>query len=196
MIGPFIQQLALASVMVGLTVIIHFAGLSALLVMIRRRLHGRNPVETFLDNGALIVGSAFGLFALHGIEIWSYALLYWSMSAFATFEQALYFSTTSYSTIGYGDVVLPVGQRLVGAIEGVNGVLLLGWSTAFFFTIVHRMNLLERVIGHTLSSNSEGGGPATHADSTSYQRKNEREPPINVRSRSRSASPRTVPLGQ
>lgn len=160
MIGPFIQQLAIASVMVGLTVIFHFTGLSVLLAMIRRRLHGRNPVETFLDNGALIVGSAFGLFALHGVEIWSYALLYWSMNAFATFEQALYFSTTSYATIGYGDVVLPVGQRLVGAIEGVNGVLLLGWSTAFFFTIVHRMNSLEHVIGHPKSSDNQRSGRA------------------------------------
>lgn len=160
MIGPFIQQLAIASVMVGLTVIFHFTGLSVLLAMIRRRLHGRNPVETFLDNGALIVGSAFGLFALHGVEIWSYALLYWTMNAFASFEQALYFSTTSYATIGYGDVVLPVGQRLVGAIEGVNGVLMLGWSTAFFFTIVHRMNSLEHVIGHTSSSDSQRSGRA------------------------------------
>lgn len=154
MIGPFLQQLALASVMVGVTVVLHFTGLSVLLALIRRRLHGRNPVETYLDNGALIVGSAFGLFALHGIEIWSYALLYWSMNAFATFEQALYFLTTSYATIGYGDVILPAGQRLVGAIEGVNGVLLLGWSTAFFFTIVHRMDSLERVIGHTTPSDT------------------------------------------
>lgn len=157
MIGPSIQQLALATMMVGVTVIIHFAGLSLLLALIRRRLHGKNPVETFLDNGALIVASAFGLFALHGVEIWSYALLYWVMGAFTAFEQALYFSTTSYSTIGYGDLVLPVGRRLLGAIEGVNGVLLLGWSTAFFFTIVHRMNSIERVIGRSSSASETNG---------------------------------------
>lgn len=144
MTTALLTQLAMASMMVGLTVIIHFAGLSALLALIQKHRHGADRVTTFVENGAVMVGAAFGLFALHGIEIWSYALLYWSMGTFASFEQALYFSTSTYSTIGYGDVVLPVGRRLLGAIEGVNGVILLGWSTAFFFTVVHRMTSIER----------------------------------------------------
>lgn len=150
MTASFLTQLAMASMMVGLTVIVHFAGLSVLLALVRKHRRRVGRVRTFVENGAVITGAAFGLFALHGIEIWSYALLYWSMSWF-TFEQALYFSTSTYSTIGYGDVVLPVGSRLLGAIEGVNGVILLGWSTAFFFTVVHRMTLLERELGQPAS---------------------------------------------
>lgn len=145
------MQLALASMMVGLTVTVHFAGLSALLALIQKHRRSTDRVRTFLENGAVMVGSALGLFALHGVEIWTYALLYWSMSIFSSFEPALYFSTSTYSTIGYGDVVLPVGRRLLGAIEGVNGVILLGWSTAFFFTVVHRMTLLEREFGQASS---------------------------------------------
>lgn len=151
MTTSFLFQLGIASLMVGLTVLIHFAGLSLLLSLVQMHYTTRDRVWTFLENGAVIAGAAFGLFALHGIEIWSYALLYWSMSAFPTFEQALYFSTSTYSTIGYGDVVLPVGSRLLGAIEGVNGVILLGWSTAFFFTVVHRMTVLERDLGRSAS---------------------------------------------
>ncbi|WP_238542478.1 potassium channel family protein [Sphingomonas sp. PAMC 26621] len=137
----------MASIMVGLSVIVHFAGLSVLLALVRRHRRGTDRVLTFIANGAVIAGAALGLFALHGIEIWGYALLYRTMGWFATFEQALYFSTSTYATIGYGDVVLLVSSRLLGAIEGVNGVILLGWSTAFFFTIVHRMTSIERDLG-------------------------------------------------
>ena len=54
----------------------------------------------------------------------------------AILEQALYFSTSTYVTIGYGDVVLAPGHRVLGAIEGASGIILIGWSTAFFFSIV------------------------------------------------------------
>jgi len=64
----------------------------------------------------------------------------------ADFEQALYFSTSTYVTIGYGDVVLPVRWRILGAIEGANGIMLLGWSTAFFVSIIDCIRLIEREI--------------------------------------------------
>ncbi len=60
-----------------------------------------------------------------------------------SFEGALYFSTSTYTTIGYGDVVLPRGWRVFGAIEGANGIILLGWSTAFFVSVVGRIRLME-----------------------------------------------------
>ncbi|WP_229839624.1 potassium channel family protein [Sphingomonas glacialis] len=152
----------MASIMVGLSVIVHFAGLSMLLALVQRHRRGADRMITFIENGAVMAGAALGLFALHGIEIWGYAFLYRAMGWFETFEQALYFSTSTYATIGYGDVVLPVGSRLLGAIEGVNGVILLGWSTAFFFTIVHRMTSIERDFGR---------GPASlHPDTVQLQR--------------------------
>jgi voltage-gated potassium channel Kch len=66
------------------------------------------------------------------------------LEVFPNLEEALYFSTSTYVTIGYGDVVLPAGQRILGAIEGANGIILISWSTAFFFSIVDRLKLLER----------------------------------------------------
>jgi hypothetical protein len=90
-----------------------------------------------------IVAAATGLFALHGAEIWAYAALYYALGALPDFETALYFSTSTYTTIGYGDVLLPRSWRLVGAIEGANGIILLGWSTAFFVGMVRRIRLVE-----------------------------------------------------
>jgi len=84
-----------------------------------------------------------GLVAIHTIEIWLYAVVYFALGALAEFEAALYFSTTSFTTIGYGDVVLEKKWRLLSAIEGANGLLLFGWSTAFLFSVTARMRTLE-----------------------------------------------------
>jgi hypothetical protein len=49
----------------------------------------------------------------------------------AHIEEALYFSTVSFSTIGFGDVVLSPEWRMFSSLEGINGFLLIGWSTAY-----------------------------------------------------------------
>lgn len=98
-------------------------------------------------NAAAILLAAFGLFALHSVEIWAWAGVYGVLDLFPNFEHALYFSTSTYVTIGYGDLVLPPSSRILGAIEGVSGIILIGWSTAFFYSIVDRLKLLERGFG-------------------------------------------------
>jgi hypothetical protein len=54
-------------------------------------------------------------------------------------ETAVYFSLATYTTIGFGDVVLEPGWRVLAGIEGLTGLVLVGWSTAFVFAIVNRM---------------------------------------------------------
>ena len=76
------------------------------------------------------------------LEIWLYALLYLQLETFRHFEQALYFSTVTYSTIGYGDVVMPHEWRILGAIEGAAGIIMLGWSTAFLVSLLSQLKLL------------------------------------------------------
>ena len=79
------------------------------------------------------------LFALHGAEIWLYAALYVALGAVGNLETAVYFSTIAYGGIGFTDAYIAQGWRLLGAIEGVNGALLIGWSVAFFVTVVARL---------------------------------------------------------
>lgn len=139
-----VEQLGIASLAVAATVLVHLIGLASLLAILRRHRHASSRVIAALFNTAVILLSAFGLFALHTVEIWTWAGIYWLLNAFPDFERALYFSTTTYVTIGYGDLVLPPGSRILGAIEGVCGIILIGWSTAFFYSIVDRLRLLER----------------------------------------------------
>jgi voltage-gated potassium channel Kch len=138
-----IGNLALAAFMVGVTVVVHFIGLLTLIWLLRARGHRFRAHESAIGQGAAIVFVVLGLVVIHTIEIWLYAVVYFLLGALPEFEAALYFSTTSFTTIGYGDVVLEKKWRLLSAIEGANGLLLFGWSTAFLFSVTARMRTLE-----------------------------------------------------
>lgn len=138
-----LENLAVASAMVALTVTIHFFGLLTLLRFLRRRGARFRVHESLLGQGALVLFMVFGIFAIHTVEIWSYAFLYWSVAALADFETSLYFSTVTFASLGYGDIVLPPRWRLVSAIEAANGVILFAWSTAFFLSLMARLRSLE-----------------------------------------------------
>ncbi|HMG48085.1 MAG TPA: ion channel [Allosphingosinicella sp.] len=94
-----------------------------------------------LDFGAfaLLISMALSLFALHTLEIGLFALFYLGIGAIHDFEQALYFSTSAYATLGHPDIAFPAQWRLVGAVEGLAGFLLIGWSTAVFVTDMNKL---------------------------------------------------------
>jgi hypothetical protein len=144
-----IENLAVATVMVGGTVTFHFLGLAALIAVLNTDLPRRMRAGTGLQKALTMLMTVFGLVAMHTVEIWLYAMLYLVRGEFPDIEAALYFSTTSFSTLGYGDVILSPVHRLVGAIEGVNGFILIGWSTAFLVSVTNRMGLLEARLRHS-----------------------------------------------
>jgi hypothetical protein len=138
-----IANFALATFMMVLTVTIHFWGLLGLLWALRLRVFRLGRHESLAGQGFAILCVVLGLVAVHTTEIWLYAVAYIAIGALPDLETALYFSTTSFTTIGYGDVVLDRQWRLFGAIEGANGLLLFGWSTASLFAVISRMRALE-----------------------------------------------------
>jgi hypothetical protein len=73
---------------------------------------------------------------LHLVEIAMWAFFYWWRHALPDMTTAFYFSAVTYTTTGYGDVVLPGQWRLVGGVEALTGILMCGWSAAFFFAVV------------------------------------------------------------
>lgn len=81
---------------------------------------------------------------IHLIEITIWALFYVWRDAMPDLPSALYFSAVTYTTTGYGDLVLPENWRLVGAVEALTGILMCGWSTGFFFAVVSQMMQAER----------------------------------------------------
>ena len=137
-----IAELTLATLMVLLTVAIHAAGLYGLSRLLRleeleeaqEHIH---PLSLRGIAATLIV--ILGLFVLHGVEIWLYAFLYFGIGSVEGLREAVYFSTITYGAIGYDDAAMAEPWRLVSAIEGINGVILIGWSTAFFVMLMARM---------------------------------------------------------
>ena len=135
-------ELAVATAMVLLTVAIHAIGLHGLRRLLRleaEELDSAHIRTLSLRGFGMTMAIVLGLFVLHGIEIWLYAGLFHLLGAVADFRTAVYFSTISYGAIGYGDAAMAEAWRLVAAIEGINGIILIGWSTAFFVTVVARM---------------------------------------------------------
>ena len=122
-------QIAIIAAIMVVTAATHIAGLWALEPACKRFI-GRGRRR---HHSLFLLGLALALLALHSLEIVEYALLYTLIGALPDFETALHFSADTYSTIGGGGVRLPDEWRLVGSFEGVNGMVLIGWSTAFLF---------------------------------------------------------------
>lgn len=125
-----IINLALGTVMISLTVVIHTFGLIAVThamswVTDRIRLHGHR--SRMLAMNTVVIG----VFVVLTAEVWLWAAAYSLIGVVDSFETALYFSTITFSTVGYGDVVPHPEWRMMAALEGVNGFLLIGWSTAY-----------------------------------------------------------------
>ena len=137
-----LDHLLLATVMVAVTVSVHYGGLVALLALLRNR-PKRTANRPLMLQGSAVLFVVLVLMVLHAVEIWLYAGLYRITGALPDLETALYFSTASFTTIGYGDVVLETDWRLIGAIEGANGLLLFGWSTAFLTTTASQLSTLD-----------------------------------------------------
>ena len=133
------NELAFAFVIVAICVVIHTVGIVALaewLINRREKLEQHYGITRFTLS--LIIVFAV-IVVLHLSEAAFWAAFYQRWQLFPNFETSFYFSLTSYSTAGYGDVLLPQRWRLLGCVEGISGVLLCGLSTAFLFVVVNAL---------------------------------------------------------
>jgi voltage-gated potassium channel Kch len=65
--------------------------------------------------------------------------VYIFIGAFQSFEQALYFSIVTFTTLGYGDITLESNWRLLASFEAASGIIIFGWSTAIIVAVVQRL---------------------------------------------------------
>ena len=140
MLGTLPEQLLLSTLLVSTTVVIHLVGLDLLTHLTGLHLRRFMSAWRHVDRMLVPLGIVMGLFVLHGVEIWLYAFAYRLGGILPTIEQALYFSVSAYSTVGMSGPVLPMEWRIVGVLEAINGMLLLGWSTAFLFQMLARIS--------------------------------------------------------
>ncbi len=125
------MNLAAGAALVLVTVLIHSIGLTSLSRMLRWSVASLRLHRHGVGARSLVMATVLGLFLLHSIEIWVYAVSYVMLGALPDLHSALYFSTLSFSTLGAEPISAEPQWQLLGAIEGVNGFLLIGWSTAY-----------------------------------------------------------------
>jgi len=126
-----LANLALGTLLISATVLIHTVGLVLLSrwmssVIDWLRLH-RHAVGRSLAVTSVVLG----LFFIHTIEIWLWAAAYVAMDVVDGFEASLYFSTVTFSTLGYGDIIAAPEWRLFASFEAIDGLILIGWSIAY-----------------------------------------------------------------
>lgn len=129
--------LLIAAVLVAITVAIHAAGLSVVLsyLLKSRAAAPTRPWPITL----LLVRLTLLLMLIHLAEIAVWALFYLWEECLPDAESAFYFSGVTYTTIGYGDVVLAKPWRMLGPIEGATGILMCALSAGVFFATVSRI---------------------------------------------------------
>jgi voltage-gated potassium channel len=134
-----LQQILFAVVLTALTVVLHAAG--SVFIIIPATGVWKHVVSSVVVPRPVwvLIRLVALLLILHLVEMAVWAGAYAVGGVFPDFETALYYSMTSYTTVGYGDVIPSVSWRLLGPIEAVVGVLMLGWSTSIIVAAVHRM---------------------------------------------------------
>lgn len=134
-----LREIAIAAVIVTVCLVVHVTGI---LLMAEWLLNNRDLLQrkTTTRHFALLLIALFaGIICLHLTQTGLWAMFYYTRGLFSDFETSLYFSMVSFTTVGYGDVLLPRNWRLLGVVEGFSGVLLCGISTAFMFAVVNAM---------------------------------------------------------
>tara|TARA_R110000868_G_scaffold190862_1_gene434901 strand:- start:201376 stop:201741 length:366 start_codon:yes stop_codon:yes gene_type:complete len=112
-------------------------------------------IEKFnLKHVSKFLSICFILFFAHTVEIWFYAYIYlWLHGAdFGTLEGVyltggwddyLYFSATSYTTLGVGDIFPTGAMRIIASIEAINGLMLIAWSATFLYFHMEKRWLIK-----------------------------------------------------
>jgi len=128
-----LSKLLIAFFLMALCVPIHAMGLTGAF----RWMHARLVRGTgqFWYAPWMLVRIAAWTLLLHLIEILVWALFYVWRGAMPDFTTSAYFSAVTYTTTGYGDLVLPKEWRLVGGVEALTGILMCGLSTGLFFAV-------------------------------------------------------------
>jgi voltage-gated potassium channel len=134
-----LRQLIASFIIVAICVVIHIGGIVLLAEWLLDRHLERNKRSGMMSFMPVLI-TIFAIFiVLHMTETAIWAVFYLEWGLFPDFETSLYYSLTSFTTIGFGDVVLPEKWRLLGGIEGISGVLLSGLSTAYLFVILNSL---------------------------------------------------------
>ena len=131
-------ELGYSGTVIGVNFFIH--GLMIMLGRLVFRAPSRHPgVWGATVDTARLVLIALWMVLAHFFAVCIWALLFLRTGMSSSFEEALYYSLTTYTTLGFGDIIPPVGWRILTGASSLNGLLQLGLSAAVLVDATHRM---------------------------------------------------------
>jgi voltage-gated potassium channel len=134
----FLSQALAATILSTLTLAIECAGMAVLIHWVRAYFARGIKTQSLWHTAVLMIRFTSTTVLLHLLQILLWTAFY-RMRCFRSWESSFYFSATSYSTVGYGDIVLPPVWRLLGPVEAIMGVLMCGISVSALFAIATRL---------------------------------------------------------
>lgn len=142
-------QLLIGATLICLTVIIEAGFIGAAIAFLKRRGPTLVPAGSPFRFAAVLSGTVLWLLLALTIAIWIWAGAFMLLSLFDTFETALYFSMVSFTTLGFGDVIIGKEWRLLSGMAAANGLILFSLTTAFL------IEFLVRIGSSKTTSNAE-----------------------------------------
>jgi len=136
-------QLLLGSLTVAASVVVEAAFIGIAIRALIRLGAKRSIIQSTLNTMLALVGATIWLLLALTVCVWIWAALFMFVGAFDALEPALYFSAVSFTTLGFGDILLPEEWRLLGGICAANGLLLFGLSTAFLVELFRRLDPVQ-----------------------------------------------------
>jgi voltage-gated potassium channel len=134
----FVHEAGAAFLLITLTVWLQCGGIATLILWVRGSVAGDIQKLGRLRSAVLVVRVTTAIVAMHGFEVLLWACGY-RWLCLPSWESAVYFSASSYATVGYGDIVLPSNWRILGPVESIIGVLMCGLSVSLLFAIATRL---------------------------------------------------------
>ncbi len=125
------------------TIFIHSIGSALWINYLGRKFIVGNNDFGFGRSLRILSSTAVLLMIIHYLGIMLWAGIFLSLPALdkiTHWEEAIYFSMVTYTTLGYGDITLPPVWRVMSGFEAMNGILLFGWSTAMFYAVVQKLS--------------------------------------------------------
>jgi type III secretory pathway component EscU len=136
-------NIAIAALLMVVTTGIHAGGMIFALHVIRKK--GGHIRERLQQTQIYWIASiVLMMFLVSLVEVLVWAIPYLLLNAIQGFEEALYFSMVTFTTLGYGDVLLSERWRLLASFEAANGIIMFGWTTAIVMAAVHRIYFSEK----------------------------------------------------
>jgi len=130
-------ELAVGSAVSAINILLH-AAVTLIAIWIARIAARRNTSHPLLYLPGVMIATSLVLMAAHTLEVFVWSLAYAIVNAAPDDANLVYFAFVNYTTLGYGDVTPLAKWRLLGPMTALNGVLMIGWSTALIFEVLKR----------------------------------------------------------